>query len=877
MSPPPKKLYLIDGANYLFRAFYAIRNLSNSVGLPTGALYGFAQMLLKLLREEKPDLVAVCFDTPEPTFRDEMYKDYKANRKAPPDDLVQQFPYARPLAAVLGLPVIEKPGFEADDIIGTLARKYSSKGYEVIIVSGDKDLMQLVGPAVSMLDEMKDLRIGPDDVRARFGVGPEGVAHVLALAGDTSDNIPGVPGIGPKTASSLIAKYGSLEGVIAHADEFPKTLAAKIKAHAEDARLSFKLASIDTGVEIDDSETLLTRRSVDEEKMRELLGELEFSKIMAELAPRDVLVDEQYRVADDDDALGRVTQEIRSTGRFALSIVAGGENPMLAEIAGVGLAWAPAKAVYVPLVPFVRTHLTSILADPKTQKVGHNLNFAFTVFKRMGFSADGPAFDTMIASYLINPVLKHDVATLVERHLGQRMIRDEDVLGKGKAQRTVTSVAPDELMNIACSKAQASLRLSSILKDELERQNLSTLFNDLEMPLVRVLVDMQIAGVKVDGERLKMVSDDFQVRLAQLEGRIYVLAGERFNINSPRQLGRILFERMKLPAAKRTKTGFSTSQAILEELGDSHELPRLVLNYRSLSKLKSTYADALPNLIVPETGRIHTSFNQAVTATGRLSSSEPNLQNIPVRGEEGRKIRGAFIAEDGFVLLSCDYSQIELRVLAHMSGDTRLVEAFERNEDVHAVTAAGIFRTSLENVTAEQRAVGKTVNFATIYGQGAFGLARHLGIAVADAADYIAGYFRRYPGVAAYREEVLKKARMEGMVTTLFGRRRPVPDITSTNASLKQEAERAAFNTVFQGTAADIIKRAMITIHAGISRISLNARMIIQVHDELVFEVPETDVESVREFVIREMEGAADLNVPLVVSAGVGKNWAEVD
>ncbi len=902
MTAEKKTLYLIDGANYVFRAYYAIRALSTSRGFPTNALYGFAQMLLKLVREEKPDYMAVCLDTVEPTFRDELYEDYKANRKEPPDDLVQQFPYVVPLIKALGIPVIEKPGFEADDIIGTLAARHASEGLDVVLVSGDKDLMQLVGPNVTILDEMKEIRAGRAEVEARFGVGPEGVVEVLALSGDQSDNVPGIPGIGPKTAMKLIAEYGSIDEVIAHASEIKGSAGKKIVEHAELARLSKRLVTIDTSVPVNVELKDLVLRGPDKDKARELFKELEFSKLLDELAPEKSLSFEKYRLITEEKDLKSVINSIINKKILSIDLETTSLDQMQARIVGFALAWEPGMAAYVPV-----GHLTSgslkaagssgelfdmpgqgqlprrvvddllrpILADPEIKKIGQNLNYDLTILRREGFVVEGVDFDTMLASYLLDPAGSHGLDSMASTYLGHRTIHYEDVTGKGKAQKNFAEVELDVARDYACEDADAALRLAALFRDRIEQEGLAELFYKMEMPLLSVLVDMQLAGIKVDREQLAALGSEFGSELATLEKQIHAIAGMEFNINSPKQLREVLFDRLKLKSSQRTKTGPSTSQEVLEELAAHHELPALILRWRSLGKLKSTYIDALTKIMDPATSRIHTTFNQATAATGRLSSSDPNLQNIPIRSEEGRRIREAFVADEGNLLISADYSQIELRVLAHMSREPALLEAFGRNEDVHALTASGIFGVSIDKVSREQRAIGKTVNFATIYGQTAYGLSRQLGISPAEASEYIDNYFLKYPRVAAYREEVLDRARREGKVTTLFGRRRFFPDIESANGQLRQLVERMAFNTVFQGTAADIIKRAMIVVHEGLPDVSSGARLLLQVHDELVVEAPEGDVEKVGSFVKKEMEAAASLDVPLLVDVGKARNWAE--
>jgi len=882
-----KRLYLVDGANYIFRAYYAMPGLSNSKGLPTGALYGYTQMLLKLLKEEKPDYIIVCFDRPEPTFRDELYDKYKANRKEPPDDLQQQFPYMQPLTRALGFKNIDKAGFEADDLIGTLVKRFAGEDMEVVIVSGDKDLMQLIGPDVTMLDEMKERRGGPNEVVEKFGVGPEGVIEVMGLAGDSSDNVPGISGVGMKTAMKLIAEYGSIEEVIAHAGEIKGVLGRKVAEGVESARLSRRLVTIDTDVPIELEIGDCVPGEQGSEALREMLKEFEFSKLLTEMTPASVSSNisyEKYLLITEERALRDVVNNIKNKKILSLDLETTGLDTMKARIVGFCLAWAPGEAAYVPVghsvlcnqlpMDVVREQLEPVLADESVRKIGQNLNYDLSILRRLGFKVNGVSFDTMLASYVLNPSGEHNLDAMAARHLDHRTIHYGDVVGKGKSQKNFSEIPPEAARDYACEDADVALQLFEIFEPEI-KEKFSDLYYKMEMPLLDVLIDMQMAGMKVDPRKLSVLNEDFSGRLAELEKKIYKLAGEEFNINSPKQLGVILFEKLGLPGAKKTKTGFSTSQPILEELAQGHDLPRLILDYRSLSKLKSTYVESLTALINSETGRVHTSFNQARTATGRLSSSDPNLQNIPARTEEGRKIREAFIAEDGFVLLSADYSQIELRVLAHMSGEENLLNAFKENLDVHAITASGIFGVRAGDVTKEQRAVGKTVNFATIYGQTAYGLSKQLGIAPGEAAEYIDNYFKKYPRVASYREEILKKAAGEGFVETLFGRKRFLPDINSGNGQLQQIAERMAFNTIFQGTAADIIKLAMISIHEKLPEVSRESRMLLQVHDELVFEVPADDVEKVKKFVTDEMCSAAKLAVPLVVDVGVAKNWAE--
>ncbi len=901
---PKKRLYLVDGANYVFRAYYAIRSLSNSKGLPTNALYGFAQMLTKLLKEERPDYVAVCFDRSEPTFRDEIYSEYKANRDEPPDDLEIQFPYVKPLTEALGLKAIDMAGFEADDIIGTLAKRYAAEGIEVVIVSGDKDLMQLIGPNVSILDEMKQKWIGKNEVVEKFGVGPEGVTEVLGLAGDTSDNIPGVPGVGMKTAAKLIKEYGTLEAVIENADMIKGSAGKKVKENIDKARLSHQLVKIDTDMSLELNLEDCIPGKLGAAGGEGIFRELEFTKFLGEIGeerPESEISYEKYRLITEESALKKAVNSINNKDILSIDLETNSLDSMQAKIVGFALSWEPGEAAYIPvghILPengeedsagplfctwksidqlsfdVVKEALLPILSNKKIRKIGQNLNYDLTILKRYGFDVNPISFDTMLASYLLNPTEKHGLDSMSYRCLGHQTIKYEDVTGKGKMQISFPEVSLDKALDYACEDADVALRLCEVFEPQIKKY-FSDLYYEMELPLLEVLVDMQIAGMKVDSSQLNKLEMEFGKRLQSLEKDIFDAAGEEFKINSPKQLGVILFEKLGLPGGKKTKTGFSTSQDILEGLAGEHDLPKMVLNYRMLSKLKSTYVDALQSLINPDTRRVHTSFNQARTATGRLSSSDPNLQNIPARSEEGRRIREAFIADKGHLLLSADYSQIELRVLAHMSSETNLVDAFSKGLDVHAITAAGIFGCKVKEVTKEQRAVGKTVNFSTIYGQTSFGLSRQLGIAPGEASEYIDNYFKKYPGVAKYREKILDEARDRGYVETLFGRRRPVPDISSSNKQLQQFAERTAFNTIFQGTAADIIKVAMISIHKGLPKVSKDSRMILQVHDELVFEVPENDVEAVQKFVVHEMSSTVKLSVPLIVDVGVAKNWAD--
>ena len=884
----PKHLYLIDGAGYIFRGYYAVRPLSTSKGLPTNAIYGFTQMLLKLAKDVKPEYWAIIFDTKEATFRDKMYDQYKANRKEPPDDLVPQFEYIPKVVEALNVPMLAKPGFEADDVIATMVKKAKEKGFEVTVISGDKDLMQLVGGPIKMWDTMKEKHYEIKDVIERFGVGPEKIADWMGLAGDASDNIPGVPGVGPKTASKLIQEYGDLEGVLKNVDKLTGKLKENIEKNVEKARLSKKLATLHTDVPLKWDEEMLRYRSLNMEACHRLFRELEFSRLLSDLVPKETLSKKGYQLILAEEELKNLVAKLeKQKPILAVDLETTSLDVMKAEVVGFSLSWAKGEAVYIPVghigldtpkqisLEKVSAFLKPILADPQIPKVGQNFKYDWAILKRLGFDVQNIFCDTMIASYLLNPAGPHNLDDLAQQHLDHRTIRYEEVTGKGSKQKSFAEVPLEVARDYAAEDADCTWQLAQIFMKELEKENLMILFQGLEMPLMAVLLKMEMGGVKVDANILKKLSQEFDQELKKLEKQIYEISKGPFNINSPKQLGEVLFGRLSLVSGKKTKTGYSTSQEVLEELVLAHPLPALILSYRSLSKLKSTYTDALQALIHPQTGRIHTSFNQTVAATGRILSSHPNLQNIPIRTEEGRKIRTAFIAEPGFVLLSADYSQIELRILAHYAKDEALMEAFMEGQDVHRQTAAVLFGVDLKKVTEVQRGVGKTVNFATIYGQTPYGLSQQLKIEVGEAQKYIENYFKKYSKVYVFKEKILGECRHKGFVQTIMGRRRFIPDILSRNINVKLNAERMAFNTVFQGSAADIIKKAMIEIDRGLEKISPRAKMILQVHDELVFEVPKEDIEPVQDFVKGEMEKAHLLDVPLVVDCGVGSTWAE--
>ena len=894
-TAPAKKLYLIDGSAYIFRAFHAIRELRTSKGFPTNAVFGFVTMIRKIIREHRPDYLALVFDPPGPTFRDEMYEEYKANRPDMPDELEVQIPYIFKVVDAFRIPSITREGYEADDIIATLARKMDGPGIDTVIVTGDKDMMQVVSDRIRLYDPMKDKYSGPDEVRERFGVGPEKVIEILGLAGDSVDNISGVPGIGEKTAKELIQKYGSIEGVLKHLDEIsgPKRKQA-LSEHADQAKLSRKLATLVEKVPVPVSLSDLAPQDPDQAALSELFRELEFSKFARELAPEKTVSPEHYRTIFKEKDLLVILAELKKSSRFAIDLEtvnphSKGINPIGAEIVGISLCGRENDAVYIPVAhrylgaprqldrEEVLKKLRSILEDPTQKKCGQNIKYDYLVLKNYGITLAGISFDPMVASYLINPGKpSHSLSELSLEYLGHTptSYKEVTVTNEKKKQLDFDEVEIERATAYSGEDAHLAYLLSGLLEHTLADLKLDRLFSELELPLIPVLAEMEWAGVKVDRELLSTLSREFERTLSKQEQEIYRAAGTEFNINSPKQLAEILFHRLKLPVIKKTKTGYSTDVEVLTQLAEHHPLPKNLLTYRNFFKLKTTYIDALPELIHPHTGRIHASFNQTVTATGRLSSSDPNLQNIPIRTEEGRKIRRAFIAEKGHILISADYSQIELRVLAHLSRDPLLLDSFRRGEDVHQRTAEEVFGKSSESFD-ELRRRAKVINFGIIYGMSAYGLSRELGIDPKTAQEYIDGYFKRYQGVRKFLDKVLRQAKKDKYVMTLWGRKRSLPELESSNRNIQAFGERIAVNTPIQGSAADLIKAAMITISRKLKEKKLSTRMIIQVHDELVFEAPEKEVERVKDLVRGEMEGVIDLEIPLLVEVNSGLNWDE--
>lgn len=878
-------IYLIDGNSYVYRAFYAVKGLTTSAGLPTNAVFGFTNMLMKIIRDKKPDYLVMAFDTPEPTERHMLFADYKANRKETPDELVRQLPYIRKLVTAFNIKTFELPGYEADDIIGTLAKHFAGGDSRVFIVTADKDMLQLVDDHIQIFDPIKDRVLDTAYVQEKFGIGPERVTEFMALTGDTADNIPGVKGIGEKTARELLTSCNSLDEIIEHPERIQKERFRKmITDNLDNLRLSRTLATIDTAVPLELNLEELLMKEPDWLALLTVFKELEFTS-MLRMLPAAALSDRSHETVLSQARLQSLLDALG--GEVAFDVETTGKNARTDSLVGISLCNSPELACYVPLAhlptledaggqiekgPALRA-VGAVLQSREIAKIGHNLKFDIMVLEQEKLKVAGTLYDTMLAAYLLNPnKANHSLDEVSFEYLSKRKRPFVDVL---KKKATFAEVPLAEATAYAAEDAALAFELKGLLFEKLKEQGLDTIYFDVEMPLISVLADMEKAGIKIDAHKLNRLSKTITAEIMSIQQRIYFLAGEEFNINSPKQLSAILFHRLGLTPSKKTKTGFSTNVDVLEELSAQHELPGEVLQYRTLTKLKTTYLDVLPAIADPRTGRIHTSFNQTVTATGRLSSSDPNLQNIPVRGEWGKPIREAFIAEEGNLLLSADYSQIELRILAHLSQDPGLLTAFREELDIHTRTAAEIYGTTLERVTAEMRRVAKTVNFGVIYGISAFGLSGTLDIETREADRFIKQYFERHPGVRNYIDAIIGETKEKGYVCTVLGRRRPIPELHHPNKTVRQLGERLAVNSPIQGTAADIIKIAMINIHKRLQQEQLSARMVLQIHDELLVEFPEKELDVVRELVKREMEEAIALSVPVKVEIGHGRNWAE--
>ena len=891
MGSRAKTLYLIDGSSYVHRAFHAVRGLADSKGLPTNAVFGFTRMLLKLIEEKAPEYMVLLFDVKGPTFRHRMYADYKANRPPMPEEMAVQIPYIKAIVAGFNLALIEMPGYEADDLIGTLARKAKNNGFSVVMVTGDKDFRQLLTDGISIWDPMQEKAIDMQFIESSFGVTPRQLIDVMALSGDASDNIPGVPGIGPKTALALIKAFGSLENLYAQIGTLTKPRQREnLISYKDQAFLSKALVTIDTDAPLEFDLQAFERRAPDSEALVKLFQTLEFRQFQKMFSAATQTHPKDYRVILTLDALAELVTRLKKAAIFAVDTETTSQNPMRAEIVGISFALQSHQAFYIPCghdypqAPRqperdqVLHTLKPILEDPHYKKVGQNIKYDWIVFSRHGIHLAGVLFDTMLASYLLNPTKRaHNLDQIALDFLGHKTTTYKEVTGKSKKLAGFQEVPIERAAPYACEDADITLLAYAVLLPQLHGLNLYELFIEVEMPLVPVLMGMEMRGVCLDQERLRRLSQSFEDQLEGIEKNIYVLAGEEFNIKSSQQLGRILFDKLNLPVQKKTKkkTGYSTDVDVLTTLADQHELPALILRHRTLAKLKSTYTDALLELIHPQTGRIHTSFNQTITATGRLSSSDPNLQNIPIRTNEGRQIRSAFIPKTDWYFLSADYSQIELRILAHYSDDPILIKAFRENEDVHTRTACEVFQVFPASVTSELRRQAKIINFGIIYGMSAYGLSKELGISHKMAKTYIDNYFGRYQGVKHFIDLTLAQARAAKRTSTLLGRMRLLPDIGSSNTNVRQFAERTAINTPIQGTAADLIKVAMIKVDRALQAKGLQAAMLLSVHDELVFEVPPEELQTLRGLVTAIMEGIWNLKVPLKVNLAWGKNWTE--
>ena len=922
-------LVLVDGSSYLYRAFHAFPPLTNSAGEPTGAMYGVLNMLKSLISQVQPSHIAVVFDAKGKTFRDEMFEQYKSHRPPMPDDLRKQIQPLHDIIRALGIPLLVIEGVEADDVIGTLAVAASKANQKVLISTGDKDMAQLVDDNIMLINTMNNTLLDRDAVIEKYGIPPELIIDYLALMGDSADNIPGVAGVGEKTALGLLQGIGSMAEIYANLDkvaELPirgaKKLGDKLLAEKEMADLSYRLATIKTDVALDITPEQLTLGASNNDQLTEYFGRYEFKRWLNEVMngadsitnnneqptkinhyqattslsqdnsnetlPAIQIDRSRYETLLTEADLNRWVEKLNQANLFALDTETDNLDYMAANLVGISFALENGEAAYLPLqldylgAPKTLEKTTAlallkpVLENPAIQKVGQNFKYDLTIFARNGIDVQGVAFDTMLESYVLNSTGRHNMDDLAKRYLGHKTISFEEIAGKGKNQLTFNQIPLEQAAEYAAEDADVTMKLQQVLWEKLSKEpTLEKLFNEMELPLLGVLSRMERRGVLIDSDALFLQSNEIANRLSELEEQAYVLAGQPFNLASTKQLQEILFDKLGLPVIQKTPKGApSTNEEVLEELAFSHELPKVLVEHRGLSKLKSTYTDKLPQMVNPQTGRVHTSYHQAVTATGRLSSSDPNLQNIPIRNEEGRRIRQAFIAREGFTVVAADYSQIELRIMAHLSQDQGLINAFTQGKDIHRSTAAEIFGVALDEVTSEQRRNAKAINFGLIYGMSAFGLSRQLGIGRADAQSYMDLYFKRYPGVQTFMQDIREKAKAQGYVETLFGRRLYLPDINSSNGMRRKAAERVAINAPMQGTAADIIKRAMIQLDQKLQN-DPDIAMIMQVHDELVFEVRSEKVAFYSGLIKTQMESAADLVVPLIVEVGQGTNWDE--
>jgi DNA polymerase-1 len=887
---PSKTIFLVDGSGYIYRAFHAIRGLKNSKGFPTNAVYGFTRMLMKLLEEKHFQSIVMFFDSKGPTFRHEIYKDYKANRPPMPEDLSVQIPYIRKITRAFNIPAIALPGYEADDLIATAAGLAEKEGYSVVIVTGDKDLKQLITEKSIIWDPMKDKTIRLKTIE-ETGINPEQLSDVMGLSGDASDNIPGVPGIGPKTALKLIQLFDSMDNLYQHVDEISQRKQREnLIQFKEQALMSKKLVTLDDHAPLEINFDDFKIQPPDPSALSTLFKELEFRQLQRLFPQKADLSKKTYKCIQDVEALHNLVKKLSHADLMAVDTETTSTNPMIAELVGLSFSITPDEAFYIPCahrylgvpqqIPLsdALAALKPLLEDPSIKKVGQNIKYDWIVLERHGVSLDGVIYDTMLASYLINPSKRaHNLDQIALDFLDHKTITYEDLTGKkGKKADSFASVPIEKAVPYACEDADITLMAYQILKKEIDALGLGELMETVEMPLVPVLKDMEMRGISVNKDKLHDLSTSFENQLQQIEQQIYEAAGETFNINSTQQLGKILFEKLMLPVQKKTKkkTGYSTDVEVLTILAKHHKLPELILRNRTLAKLKSTYADALLDLIHPETNRIHTSYNQTVTATGRLSSSDPNLQNIPIRTDEGKEIRKAFVPQTGWQMISADYSQIELRILAHYSNDEILIKAFEEGEDIHTRTATEVFQVFPSFITQDLRRQAKVINFGIIYGMSPYGLSKSLGISQKMAKTYIDNYFNRYKGVKKFIDHIVTEARTSEQTSTILGRIRLLSDINSKNPTQRHFAERTAINTPIQGSAADLIKVAMIRVDSALKEKKFQAAMLLSVHDELIFEVPPHEVEPVLSLIKDIMENVWALKVPLKVNIEVGKNWA---
>lgn len=886
-----KRIFLIDGNSLLYRSYYAIRHLSNSKGFATNAIYGFLSMLKKLIDKEKPHYLGIVFDSKGPTIRHDIFPDYKANRKPMPEDLVPQLPVLKELLSAFKIPIYQKTGYEGDDLLGSLAQQAQQKNIQTIIVSNDKDLLQLIDKSTLLYDITKDAFFDDQKVEEAFGVRPAQIADVLALKGDPVDNIPGVAGIGEKTALNLVREFGSLDNLLS---DLTKVKNPKVREKLEQGREALEMSrrlvalehTVDMKFELEDF--LLCEP--DYQKLIPLLQELEFTSLLSEYTQKSDQKHQDYTTILKEAQLEELISQLRKSRMVALDTETDSPHPTRARLVGLSFSLQPGQAYYLPLrhdylgAPLqlakntVFKKIQKFLLDPKLKKVGQNLKYDYIVLKREGIELKGIELDSMLLSYLCEPNWgKHNLNRLALTYLQVQTIPYSELVGKGKNQTTMNKVDISQAAPYACQDADLALRLSRMLWEKVEEKNLEDVYRSLELPLVTVLADMEMWGVKINSQVLSDISSELNEHMDRLKGQIYQHSGEEFNLNSPQQLAHILFEKLKLPSSKKTQKtrGFSTSLSVLQDLARNYPIAQFTLEYRQLAKLKSTYADALPLLIHPETGRIHTSYNQTVAATGRLSSSDPNLQNIPIRGEWGPRFRQAFVPESGNLFLSADYSQIELRVLAHMSEDPGLIDTFLRDRDIHQETASRVFGDEASLFDDEPRRRAKIINFSIIYGTSAFSLARELGTTTTEAQSFIDRYFEKYPQVYTFLEQSVRDAEEKGYSETLFGRQRQVPELKQKNKIAWQAGRRIALNTPIQGTAADLMKIAMINIWQEIKKQNLQTKMILQVHDELVFEVPKSEHELMEKLVQGQMENVFPLKVPLKVHVGWGINWDE--